>query len=428
MDVPTDEHWQLKSIHNPLRLLPPAARPALTSVMVSHDNIMKNEYIIQLAFNHMTHRRPGVGVCWLPFHHDMGLMGCVLQSVFVDGPCYFMSPLQFLRKPVRWLQAISHLAPLTAYASGGPNFAFELCVRKVKEEHKATLDLSSWEIACVGAETVSPGTLERFTKAFAPCGFNPTAFFPSYGLAEATLLVTGGRHFEPPVIRNFVERLGRMTPTASERPGRQLVSSGRPWLYQEVVIVDPDSARECPPGRVGEIWISGPCVAKGYWNRPEETALTFKAFLEPDRRGPFLRTGDLGFFDDGELFISGRLKDLIIIRGRNYYPDDIECTVRKLHEAFAAGSTVALGCETDGEERLVILQEIDRGNRRLDKRQLTILIRQTIAEEHQLHAHDIRLLRRGALPKTTSGKVQRFASRELYATGQLLEWTEPENE
>lgn len=179
-------------------------------------------------------------------------------------------------------------------------------------------------------------------------------------------------------------------------------------------------------GHVGEIWISGPCVAKGYWNRPEETALTFKAFLEPDRRGPFLRTGDLGFFDDGELFISGRLKDLIIIRGRNYYPDDIECTVRKLHEAFAAGSTVA--SVTDGEERLVILQEIDRGNRRLDKRQLTILIRQTIAEEHQLHAHDIRLLRQGTLPKTTSGKVQRFASRELYATGQLLEWTEPENE
>lgn len=431
MDDPEAERWQPPYIDpQTIALLQytSGSTGSPRGVMVTHDNIMKNEYIIQLAFNHMTHRRPGVGVCWLPFHHDMGLMGCVLQSVFVDGPCYFMSPLQFLRKPVRWLQAISHLAPLTAYASGGPNFAFELCVRKVKEEHKATLDLSSWEIACVGAETVSPGTLERFGKAFAPCGFNPTAFFPSYGLAEATLLVTGGRHFEPPVIRSFVERDGRMSPPVGEQPSRQLVSSGRPWLYQEVVIVDPESARECPPGRVGEIWISGPCVAKGYWNRPEETDLTFNAFLEPDRRGPFLRTGDLGFFDDGELFISGRLKDLIIIRGRNYYPDDIECTVRRLHEAFAAGSTVALGYETGGEERLVILQEIDRGNRRLDKRQLTILIRQTIAEEHQLHAHDIRLLSRGTLPKTTSGKVQRFASRELYAAGQLLEWTEPENE
>ena len=431
IDASTADHWQRPNIDSrtiALLQYTSGSTGSPRGVMVSHDNIMKNEYIIQLAFNHMTQRRPGVGVCWLPFHHDMGLMGCVLQSVFVDGPCYFMSPLQFLRKPVRWLQAISHLAPLTAYASGGPNFAFELCVRKVKEEHKATLDLSSWEIACVGAETVSPGTLERFTKAFAPCGFNPTAFFPSYGLAEATLLVTGGQHFEPPVIRNFIERNGRMTPTADKPHSRRLVSSGRPWLYQEVVIVDPKSARECPPGCVGEIWISGPCVAQGYWNRPEESAITFEAYLEPDRLGPFLRTGDLGFFDDGELFISGRLKDLIIIRGRNYYPDDIECTVKKLHEAFVAGSTVALGYETDGEERLVILQEIDRGNRRLDKRQLTILIRQTIAEEHQLHAYDIRLLTRGALPKTTSGKVQRFASRELYATGQLLEWIEPATE
>ena len=431
-------------------------------VMVSHANILANEYIIQLAFNHMTHARPGVGVCWLPFQHDMGLMGSVLQAVFVDGPCYFMSPLQFLRKPIRWLQAMSHLAPQTAYSSGGPNFAYELCVRKLKPEHLIDLDLSHWEVAYVGSEHVSPQTLKRFSAAFAPCGFNPNAFYPCYGLAEATLYVTGGHYLQPPIIRTFIEHQGRMirdthtgvytgtqplvetaaiddrrTTAASldtiagaaavtEQTSRRLVGCGRPWLQDEVIIVDPESCRQCPPGTIGEIWVSGSGVAQGYWNRPQETQQTFAAYTQPQRRGPFLRTGDLGFFDDGELFISGRLKDLIIIRGRNYFPEDIEATVQKLHTAFAAVSTVALGHQAGGEERLVILQEIDRGNRRFDPTQLATLIRQTIAEEHQLNTHDIRFLRKGMLPKTTSGKLRRFAAHERYAAGQLLEWTDPQ--
>jgi acyl-CoA synthetase (AMP-forming)/AMP-acid ligase II len=396
-------------------------------VVVSHSNLLQNEYILQLAFDHMTHVRPGGGVCWLPFHHDMGLMGSVLQSIFVDGPCYFMSPLQFLRKPVHWLQAITHLGPHT---SGGPNFAYELCVRKITQEQKRRLDLSSWETAIVGAEVVSPSTIRRFQEAFEPCGFDPDAFYPCYGLAESTLFVTGGDFFAAPVIRKFHDKDGSFiatdpgdtTDSSIESTQKTLVGCGRPWLGHEVVIVDPVDLTECPPGTVGEIWVSGPSVAQGYWNKPQESEETFGATLPDDDRGPFLRTGDLGFLHEDELFITGRLKDVIVIRGRNYFPDDIEATVQPIHEAFRPGSTVAFGCECDGEERLIVLQEIDRARRRIDPRQLARAVRQRVAEEQQLQVYDVVFLKNGTLPKTTSGKIRRFAARQMYESGQLHLW------
>ncbi len=494
LDISRADQWQRPSIDcDTIALLQytSGSTGSPRGVLVTHGNILNNQAIIQQAVNHRTDVRPGVGVCWLPFHHDMGLIGSVLQSVFVDGPCYFMSPVQFLRKPVRWLQAISHLAPQTPYISGGPNFAYELCVRKVKEEEKAKLDLSKWEVAYIGAETVSAATLERFAECFAPCGFKPAAFYPGYGLAEATLVVTGKDFSQLPVVCEFVERHGEMTLVADQDPsklaestvlgprdeaeaaqttlklpGRRLVGSGRPCSPTEVLIVDPVTCVKCPQGTVGEIWVSGPCVARGYSNRPLETEQVFQAYTQPDQQGPFLRTGDLGFLWEAfdrrsdqrpwtfdrrseqrpwtfdrrsdqrpwtfdrrsdqrpwvELFVTGRLKDLIIIRGKNFFPDDIECTVRRLHESFKAATTVALGHAIDGEERLVILQEIDRSSRRIDTGELTSSIRQAIAEEHQLNTHDICFLQRGTLPKTTSGKVQRSAARQLYAAGHLLEW------
>jgi acyl-CoA synthetase (AMP-forming)/AMP-acid ligase II len=401
-------------------------------VVVSHRNLMVNQYAVQIAANHMTHLRPGCGVCWLPMYHDLGLMCSTLLSVFVDGPCHFMSPLLFLRRPVSWLQAISQLS---AHTSGGPNFAYELCVRKVTPEQKAGLDLSNWQVAGIAAEPIAPQTIRRFSAAFADCGFDPDAFYPTYGLAEATLMVSGGDYYAAPVIRTFERQQDRLQPVDETNVAtqtdsdvsapairRELVGCGRAWLDHEIAIVDPSSRRECEPGQVGEIWFAGPSVAGGYWDRPAETAAIFAACIEGSDRGPFLRTGDLGFVFDDELYVTGRIKDLIIIRGRNHHPADIERTVAKLHPAFRPASTAAVGSLHDGEERLVILQEIDRQTRRIDTGELTGLIRERIACEHQLQLHKVVFLRSGALPKTTSGKIRRIACRDLYEQGRLAEW------
>lgn len=405
-------------------------------VVITHGNILSNEYAIQLAFQHRTAERPGGGVCWLPFYHDMGLIGNVLQAVYVDGPCYLMSPLMLLQRPIRWLEAISRYR---VHSSGGPNFAYDLCVRRITDEQKATLDLSCWELAAIGAEPVSSSVMERFAAAFAGCGFRREAFYPCYGLAEATLFVSGGDKHAPPVVRSFpaarIEYIPAEADAApalslearqsndAEKKCQTLVGCGHAWTDHELVIADPVTCRECPPGVVGEIWFRGPSVANGYWRREQETHETFGAFLADSRRGPFLRSGDLGFIQNGELFVSGRIKDLILIRGHNHYPQDIEETVRRLHEAFRPNSGAAIGCIIDGEERLVILQEIDRQGRRLDLESLRKEIRRAIAEEHQLQVQDIVFLRNGSLPKTTSGKIRRRECRQRYLTGPLTLWT-----
>jgi acyl-CoA synthetase (AMP-forming)/AMP-acid ligase II len=290
-------------------------------VMVSHGNLMVNSAVIARAFSIATRDR---AVLWLPPYHDMGLIGGILQPIFSGIHCILMSPISFLQKPLRWLQAISHYK---ATVAGGPNFGYDLCVRKTTPEQRAGLDLSSWTMAFTGSEPVRPETLSRFAAAFEPCGFQMCAFYPCYGLAESTLFVTGGFRSEEPVLcpvqSTALKQNQVVLAELSGESSQTLVGCGHTLTEHKVEIVHPDLLTRCPSGQLGEIWVSGPSVALGYWNQLEETDFTFRAYLADTGEGPFLRTGDLGFQKDGELFVTGRIKDLIIIRGRNHYPQDI---------------------------------------------------------------------------------------------------------
>ena len=401
-------------------------------VMLSHENLLHNSLRIMQAFE-IT--RSQSGVFWLPSFHDMGLIGGILVPLYGGKFNVLMSPVAFLQKPLRWLQAISKYR---ATISGGPNFAYELCVRKITPEQRATLDLSSWSLAFNGAEPVRAETLDAFCEAFAPCGFRREAFFPCYGLAESTLMVTGGMKFEPPVIRAFdaasIETGSAVVRPVSTPGTRRLVGSGRELDGQDVRIVDPQTCKSLPPGRVGEIWASGPSVAQGYWNRPEETRATFGAMLaQADARsaaqsvakwrpnpGPYLRTGDLGFFDNGELFVTGRLKDLIIVRGRNHYPQDIEQSVEAATAIVRAGSVAAFSVEIDGRERVVVVAELERGRRDSDELVASFdAIRKRLAVEHEIALEAIVMVRPNSMSKTSSGKIQRHACRRQFLEGSL---------
>lgn len=401
-------------------------------VAVTHRNLISNNRLIERAFHHQTDVSPQRGVCWLPFHHDMGLIGNVLHPVFADIPVYFMTPLDFLRRPLQWLQAVSKLGPVT---SGGPGFAYDLCVRKVTEEQKQTLDLSEWKIAYIGADKVTASTIRGFCEAFAECGLRPESLYPCYGLAESTLFVTGGHWDAAPVIRRFIQQQNgeslTMIPGSSpddvntvddSGEGRELVGCGHMWKDQEVAVVDPGSGRRVAEGQVGEIWTTGSSTASGYWNQPDTTAEVFGGQIVGESELTYLRTGDLGFFSDGELFVTGRRKDVIIIRGRNYHPEDIESLVARRHDTFRPESTAAVGVEDGGEERLVILQEVDRKTVDFDLQQMSQVIRQSIAEEFQIQVSRIEFLQSGSLPKTSSGKIRRFACREHYEAGTLQPW------
>jgi acyl-CoA synthetase (AMP-forming)/AMP-acid ligase II/acyl carrier protein len=384
-------------------------------VMVTHDNLRHNLALIRDACGH---GERSVFVSWLPLYHDLGLIGNLLQSAFVGASCVLMAPAAFLKRPVRWLAAVSRYGGTT---SGGPDFAWDLCARKVAPGERRQLDLSCWEIAFSGAEPVRAATLDRFAAAFAECGFRPGAFYPCYGLAEATLMVAGGRPGEEPSVRSFATEplaAGRaVAASAEEARQSRLVSCGTLHAGQELAIVDPAKGRRRGPGEVGEIWLSGPSVAAGYWRRPEESAAAFGARLE-DGTGPFLRTGDLGFVDGGELFIAGRLKDLIILRGRNHYPQDLEATAAASHPAFAGGFTAAFSVERRGEERLVLVQEL-RPRSAVDLEVAAEAIRRAVAEEHEAQVEEIVLVAAGALPRTSSGKVQRGRCRDLLLSGEL---------
>ena len=398
-------------------------------VMLSHENLLHNSLRIMQAFE-IT--RSQSGVFWLPSFHDMGLIGGILVPLYGGKFNVLMSPVAFLQKPLRWLQAISKYR---ATISGGPNFAYELCVRKTTPEQRAALDLSSWSLAFNGAEPVRAETIDAFCEAFAPSGFRRQAFYPCYGLAESTLMVTGGMKFEPPVIRSF-DASSIETGTAAPRPsgGRRLVGSGRELDGQDVLIVDPATCEALPPGRVGEIWVSGPSVAQGYWNRTDESQATFGAMLaqaEPvapgqvvakwrPNPGPYLRTGDLGFFEDGELFVTGRLKDLIIIRGRNHYPQDLERTVEEASSLVRAGSVAAFAVDVDDRERVCIVAEIERGKREASEIAAAFdAIRSRLAREHEVAAEAIVLVRPNSVPKTSSGKIQRHACKRQFLDGTL---------
>ncbi len=383
-------------------------------VMVTHHNLLYNEEMIRLAFGQS---QDSVVVGWLPSYHDMGLIGNILQPLYVGGRCVLMSPLAFLQRPFRWLAAISRYRATT---SGGPNFAYELCLHRISEEQRAGLDLSSWQVAFTGAEPVRADTLERFAAAFGPCGFDSKAFYPCYGLAEATLFVSGGDRARRPVVAELdaaALEQGRAD-TASKNTGtRRLVGCGAAWADQELRIIDPQSCQPCPFGEVGEVWVAGPSVAAGYWNRPEETRQVFHA-MAADGSGPWLRTGDLGFIADGELFITGRIKDLIILRGRNLYPQDLELTAEQSHSALRPGCGAAFGVEVDGTEELVLVQEIER-SAKTEAPAAVAAVRAAIVQEFEIQPHDVLLVAPGVVPKTSSGKVQRRATRDLYLANRL---------
>jgi amino acid adenylation domain-containing protein len=397
-------------------------------VMVSHGNLLANQEATRQSFGHNEH---STVVGWLPLYHDMGLIGNILQPLYVGSAAVLMSPMAFLERPVRWLQAISKYRAAT---SGGPNFAYDLCLRKVTAAQKRELDLSSWTLAFNGSEPIRSGTLERFSRAFAECGFCRESFFPCYGLAEATLFVTGARLDETKV----------GTSSSIQLPASRLVSCGFPADSHTVRIVDPNSGRPCPPGREGEIWVSGPSVAQGYWNRPDESENTFRARLEvgdlrvgtisdsrlpsgfspasghPPQASMFLRTGDLGVLDDGQLYVTGRIKDLIIIRGRNVYPQDIEHTLTDRIEALRPGGCAAFSMDGDDEECVVVVAELGREALRKTGFETTLAaMRKVLAEDCELAAAELVLVPPGAVPKTSSGKLRRQACKQAYAEGSL---------
>ncbi len=393
-------------------------------VMVTHGNLLHNEAMIQRAFRQT---QESVIVGWLPLYHDMGLIGNVLQPVFAGGRCILMSPVAFLQRPLRWLQAISRYRATT---SGAPNFAYDLCARKITAAERETLDLSSWTTAFNGSEPVRAETLERFAETFKSRGFRPSAFYPCYGLAEATLFVSGISQPDFPVVKSFattaLEQNRIVETEANDCEARRLVGCGDTSTGQQIVIVDPETRVPSAPGSLGEIWVAGESVASGYWKRPEETRLAFGARLAGKEEASFLRTGDLGFLHQGALFVTGRLKDLIIIRGRNLYPQDIEKTVQESYAKLRPGGGAAFSVDINGEERLIVVQETERGAA-LDHAEVLTAIRQAVAEEHEVQPYAILIVKAGRVPKTSSGKVQRRACRRMFLTNHLepiAEWRE----
>lgn len=384
-------------------------------VIISHSNLIHNQRCIQAACHS---NQESTVVSWLPLHHDMGLIGTVLHPAFVGAQFVFMSPTTFLQNPASWLRAISRFGGQIASA---PNFAYELCCRRVTEEEKVDLDLTRWRVAINGAEPVRFDTMERFAKAFAGCGFHLKCFMPSYGLAESTLMVTGARDLDRLLIKRFSARAleeSVVRVVEGNETVRALVGCGEALLGQQIRVVDPVTRSVCLPEKVGEIWVSGPSVGQGYWNRPDDTASAFQAQLAINGEGPFLRTGDLGFVSDGQLFVTGRLKDLLIIRGRNLYPQDIELTVQSCHPMLRQGCGAAFTVDSNEQESLVVVNEVDRHSDELGE-QIISSIRQAVALEHGVQIDRVILVKSGTVPRTTSGKTRRRACRQMFEEGAL---------
>jgi amino acid adenylation domain-containing protein len=400
-------------------------------VRVSHGNIIHNQRMISETFKQT---EQSIIAGWLPLYHDMGLIGNIFQPIYLGATCILMSPAAFLRRPSLWLEIISQRKATT---SGGPNFAYELCVRTTTPEQRASLDLSSWTVAFNGAESVREETMWRFAEAFDVSGFKQTAFYPCYGLAEATLVVSGAKNAPLPTVLHLDGKLLERNSVAEASEGSEkvqpVVSCGQTKQQQHIVIVDPERRVRCAADEVGEVWLSGPNVAQGYWNNSKETELTFKAKLSDADEPTFLRTGDLGFIKDGELFLTGRLKDLIIIRGMNHYPQDIEFTVEQSHPALRPGGGAAFSISVDGEESPVIVHEIESPEQ-AEPDAVIDAIRWAVAQYHELSVKAVVLIKRGALPKTSSGKVRRHACRDAFLQCQLdvvAQWEEsaaPEGE
>ena len=410
-EIPNDDaaHWTDPGVNeSTLAFLQytSASTSAPKGVMVSHGNILHNQALMRVG---VRHHDGTVVVSWLPLFHDMGLIGVVLASLYNGVPCYLLAAVDFLKKPRVWLDTI---AKYRGTFSGGPDFSYQLCVDAIPPDERAGLDLSSWEVAFNGSEPVRAETLRNFNRAFAPCGLRPNAFMPAYGLAENTLYVSSS--FVAPRVfsRASLERN-----RAEEGHGHdaEVANCGRPLLETKIAIADRQSHRRLAEGEIGEIWLCSPSVTQGYWKQPALTEEMFRARLA-DGDGPYFRTGDLGFMLDGELFVTGRIKDLIIIRGRNLIPQDIEQTVEACDPAIRPAFVAAVSVDAGGAERLVIIAEVRREARNgIDKTALIERIRKAVTAEYQVEVSAVALLKPNGLPKTSSGKTQRALAKRQFA-------------
>lgn len=368
-------------------------------VMVSHANLLHN---LERTEREGRYTRESVSLSWLPVNHDMGLINGVLQPAFSGCRAYLMSPAAFLQRPARWLQAVSRLG---ATHSGAPNFAYDLCTRRVSPDERAGLDLSSWRVAYNGSEPVRRATLENFQRAFGISGFRWESFSPAYGLAESTLLVASIPAGVEPAFDG------------------QAVASGVLDRESGIAIVDPVRLTRCAPGVIGEIWLRTSSVAAGYWNRDAESAATFRARITDAGDGPFLRSGDLGYILGDRLFVTGRIKDVLIVRGVKHYPQDLEATAERAHPAVRPGCCAAFAVDRNDEERIAIIAEVDPRADSLhgpaEGSDVLAALRVAVASTHHVSPSVVALVTAGTVPKTTSGKLQRYLCREALLTGSL---------
>jgi acyl-CoA synthetase (AMP-forming)/AMP-acid ligase II len=388
-----------------------------SGVVITHQNLMHHLAALHKSCGY----GDGVTVTWMPHFHDYGLVQGLLQPLFSGDPCYFMSPLSFLKRPTHWLGAITKYSGTHSQA---PNFAYEHCIRRISSEERAGLNLASWKAAGNAAEPINPVVLEKFIETFEPCGFRRAASAPAYGLAEATLLVSSTRlNTGPRVLDVDADAVfdGRVTPVETGHVGRKVVSCGELVGDTKVAIVNPTTLNRCRGDEIGEIWVSDRAVAAGYWNQPVKSQEIFNAFLKDTGEGPWLRTGDLGFLQNGELFVSGRLKDMIIIRGANYAPQDIEWVSQKCHPAVETAESAAFPLTIDGEESLGVVQELNRKDHpsTIEFEEVAAKIREQISLEFEVRAYAVALVRRNTIPKTSSGKIQRRACRAALLDGSL---------
>ncbi|NJO96345.1 MAG: fatty acyl-AMP ligase [Pleurocapsa sp. CRU_1_2] len=405
-------------------------------VMVTHGNVLHNSEVIYKSFGH--HDQTKI-LMWLPMFHDMGLIGGVMQPLFAGLPAVLMSPIALAQNPFLWLQALSKYQITT---SGGPNFAYDLLCQKITDEQRASLDLSHWEVAFTGAEPVRAETLGKFSQLYEPCGFKKEAFYPCYGMAEATLFITGIDAAEYPTI-TYLDQTAltedKVVVLTSEQPNaKAVVSCGHTWLGDEVIIVNPETKIQCEGDgasapstkRIGEIWVAGAGIGRGYYQREEQTEATFQATLADNPNKTYLRTGDLGFIKDGELYITGRIKDMMILWGRNHYPQHIEETVADCHPALRPNHGAAFSVDVGGEEQLVIAHEINRTDlRTLNAEEVIGAIRLAVGEQNMANVFAVALLKTGSIPKTSSGKIQRKACQTMFLDGSLnsiAQWQQSE--
>ncbi|MBT9544134.1 MAG: fatty acyl-AMP ligase [Candidatus Sericytochromatia bacterium] len=386
-------------------------------VMLSHGNVYANLLSLVAPWQTMPAIKEHI-VSWLPLYHDMGLMAGIVFPRFINARATTFSPLYFLQKPKRWLMALSETQGTISCA---PNFAFGMCLKKISEEQLAGLDLRHWRISLNGAEAINPETLERFAERFAPCGFKNTAYYNAYGMAETAVFVTGGKPLNTPVVRSFEREALSQHHVVPSPEGRVMVGLGQSWADTQLCIVDPETCQRLGPTQVGEIWIQGGSVGLGYWRRPEETQATFAAEIAAEpTAGKWLRSGDLGFIFEGDLFITGRRKELIILQGQNHSPPVIEQAVQTANTHFRTGCGAAFSVG-ESPEKLILVQEV-RNECPLSASELEAIARKALAEAEGLHLDELVLVETGSLPKTSSGKIQRNLCQNVYLKGKLKKW------